>query len=97
MPQALRSIKTVLMFGTLLGLAACAGDGGSNGGDPGARPLPSGASCQSIRGELNKMDAQGAQGKVEAARSGKADGNTKAVAQRYNDLLNQYLGARCHV
>jgi hypothetical protein len=42
------------------------------------------------------MDSQGAQSKVERATQGKADAASKAVADRYNSLLNQYLGARCH-
>ena len=77
-------------------LAGCEA-GGPSGSDPGARALPAGQSCQSIRAELNRMDAQGAQSKVERATQGKADPATKAVADRYNGLLNQYLGARCHV
>jgi ABC-type phosphate transport system substrate-binding protein len=89
-----------LVCGGVLGLAValsgCASDGGS-GGDPGPRALPAGASCQSIRAELNKMDSQGAHSKVEAARSRKVDPATQAFADRYNSLLNQYLGARCHV
>jgi hypothetical protein len=76
-------------------LAGCA-DGQSTGGDPGARPLASGQTCQTVRAELNKMDAQGAQSKVERASKGKVDPATQAVADRYNSLLNQYLGARCH-
>ena len=84
------------LSGALL-MAGCAGGSGSGGGDPGAASLPAGQSCQSIRAELNKMDSQGAQSKVERASQGKADAATKAVADRYNQLLNQYLGARCHV
>ena len=42
------------------------------------------------------MDSQGAQGKVERASKGKVDPATQGVADRYNQLLNQYLGARCH-
>lgn len=76
-------------------LAGC--EGGAGGGDPGAMSLPAGKSCQSIRADLNRMDAQGAQSKVEAARSGRASADTKAFADRYNQLLNEYLGARCHV
>lgn len=79
-------------------MAACAGGGGNTGGDPGARALPAGYTCQSIRGELNKLDSQGAQGKVEAVSQGrKVDAATRAVADRYNQLLNYYLGGRCHV
>jgi len=91
--------RTVALFLALSGallMAGCAG-GGSSNGDPGAASLPAGQSCQSIRAELNKMDSQGAQSKVERASQGKADAATKAVADRYNQLLNQYLGARCHV
>ncbi len=77
-------------------LAGCESGGKSNG-DPGARALPAGQTCQSLRGELNKMDSQGAQSKVQRASQGKVDPATQAVADRYNSLLNQYLGARCHV
>jgi hypothetical protein len=89
------SLVAIVICGALT-LAGCA-ETSSVGGDPGARPLPPGQTCQSIRGELNKMDAQGAQSKVERATQGKADAASKAVADRYNSLLNQYLGARCHV
>lgn len=77
-------------------LAGCETSGSGPGGDPGAKALPAGQSCQSLRAELNKMDSQGAQSKVERASRGKVDAATQAVADRYNSLLNQYLGARCH-
>ena len=39
------------------------GCGGATGnGDPGARALPAGESCQSIRGELNRLELQGCTG-----------------------------------
>jgi hypothetical protein len=72
--------------------------GATGGGDPGARPLPAGESCQSIRGELNKLDSRGVPALIErASAGGKLNASQKAQADRYNDLLNQYLGARCHV
>jgi hypothetical protein len=78
-------------------LAGCA-EGGGTGGDPGAVPLASGQSCGSIRGELDKLDRKGTQSKVEAATSGKKLAPAaQADVDRYNSLLNQYLGARCHV
>lgn len=80
---------------TAAALAGCSA--GATGGDPGAQAMPAGMNCQSVRAELNKMDSQGAQSKVEAASQGKGSPEAKAVAARYNQLLNYYLGARCHV
>lgn len=78
-------------------LAGCANDG-SDSGDPGARPLAAGQSCGSIRQELNRLDAKGTQSKVEAASQGKKlPAAAQADVDKYNELLNQYLGARCHV
>ena len=78
-------------------LAGCAAQG-APGGDPGARALPAGQSCQSIRGELNTLDARGVPAKVEAVSSGKkVSPADKADADRYNQLLGYYLGGRCHV
>lgn len=92
-----RKTSIVLVLASALAMAGCEGGGsGGMGGDPGARALPAGQSCQSVRAELNNMDRQGAQSKVEQAKSSNASAATKAVADRYNGLLNQYLGARCH-
>jgi hypothetical protein len=74
--------------------------GGSEGGyqDPGPRALPSGESCQSIRGQLNHLDSKGVPAQVERASSGgKLSASQRADVDKYNQLLNQYLGARCHV
>jgi hypothetical protein len=93
-----RAVGLVTLVGVGVLMTACSGGGGGPGGDPGARPLPAGYTCQSIRAELNKLDSQGAQSKVEAVNSGrKVDDKTRAVATRYNELLNYYLGGRCHV
>ena len=79
-------------------LAGCAEKAGGTGGDPGAKPLPPGQSCQSVRGDLNKLDSRGVPGKVERATAGqKLSPADKADVDRYNQLLNYYLGARCHV
>lgn len=86
-------IAGLLLAASLAGCSA----GGASGGDPGAQALPSGMSCQSLRADLNKMDSQGAQSKVEAASQGKGSPEARATAGRYNQLLNYYLGARCHV
>jgi hypothetical protein len=92
-----RGMGLIALIGLVgAGVAGCS-SGSATGGDPGARALPPGTSCQSLRGELNKMDSQGAQSKVEAASQGKGSPEARAVANRYNQLLNDYLGARCHV
>jgi hypothetical protein len=76
--------------------AGCASE--DFGGDPGAAPLASGQSCGSIRQELDQLDRKGTQAKVEAASTGKKLApKDKSDVDRYNSLLNQYLGARCHV
>jgi hypothetical protein len=78
----------------LVVLAGCA-DGS---GDPGAVPLAGGESCGSIRQELDKLDRKGTQGKFAAVAAGKRlSPAAQADVDRYNALLNQYLGARCHV
>lgn len=70
----------------------------ANAADPGARPLPQGATCQSLRTELKVLDGRGVQPHVEALQAGKKLPDAQKVeAERYNQLLNQYLGARCHV
>ena len=92
------TLRVVVLAGALAALAGCAEDGGGYGGDPGARPLAAGQTCGSIRQELNRLDSRGTQAKVEAATQGKKlPPAAQADVDRYNDLLNQYLGARCHV
>lgn len=78
-------------------LAGCAAESKS-GGDPGARPLPAGSTCQSLKAELAAMDSRGVPAKVEAvSQNKKVSDKDKADAARYNQLLNYYLGGRCHV
>jgi hypothetical protein len=93
------SMRDLSGFCCLAALSAVlAGCGGAAGGDPGAKSLPMGQSCQSIRGELNRLDSKGVPSIVERASSGgKLSPAQRAEADNYNSLLNQYLGARCHV
>jgi hypothetical protein len=78
--------------------AGCAGNTGGTGGDPGPQSLNSGESCQSIRTNLNRLDKEGVPSLVERQNSGqKLAAPQKAKADLYNQLLDKYLGARCHV
>jgi hypothetical protein len=91
-----KSWKLLAAMAVAASLSACAGD--DWGGDPGAKPLAAGQTCSTIRAELDRLDAKGTQGKVEAATQGKKLPPAQMVdVNRYNELLNQYLGARCHV
>ena len=82
---------------TGVGLSGCASSNAASG-DPGAIAMPAGSSCQSVRGELNRLDAKGTPSRVEAAsRGAKLAPAQQAEVDRYNQLLNLYLGARCHV
>jgi hypothetical protein len=79
-------------------LSGCASGNAAGGGDPGAIAMPAGSSCQSVRGELNRLDSKGTPSKVDAAsRGAKLPPAQQAEVDRYNQLLNLYLGARCHV
>lgn len=92
-----RPTRVGIALGLIGLLAGCAAESKS-GGDPGARPLPPGSSCQSLKAELAAMDSRGVPGKVEAvSQNKKVSDKDKADATRYNQLLNYYLGGRCHV
>jgi hypothetical protein len=77
--------------------AGCADYSSGKGGDPGAIPLAYGQSCGSVQQELNRLLGRGVQGNAERAAAGKAiSPAARADVDRYNALLSQYLGARCH-
>jgi hypothetical protein len=90
-----RRLVFVCAASGVLGLAGCASDGG---GGPQSKALANGETCGSIKQQLNKLDARGVPASVQAQAEGKKiGGSQKADADLYNRLLNDYLGARCHV
>jgi hypothetical protein len=93
--SAARLIATRMfaVSGAALVIATLAGcESGPNG-----QALPYGSSCGSIRAELRKLDNRGVPSKVEAVNAGRrVSAKDRQLADRYNQLLNQYLGARCH-
>ena len=81
-----------------MALAGCAGGSGPGNGDPGAKALPAGQTCQSIKADLDRMVSRGVQSSVEAQSAGrKLSPQQKSDADRYNQMLAYYLGGRCHV
>lgn len=79
---------------------ASVGCAANNGSSTGPRPtaLTGGRTCQSIRNDLVKLDKKGVQGLVERQNAGKKLSKAqKAQADLYSQLLDDYLGARCHV
>lgn len=56
------------------------------------------ATCAAKKAQLSKLDSEGVPALVEAQSRGKklAPGQ-KEKADLYNQLLNDYLGAHCHV
>lgn len=86
----LRGMGLVVAAG--LAVSGCAGGNAGTGGG-----LSGGESCSSIRAKIARLDAKGVQSLVQAQSQGKKlAGQQKADADSYNELLNQYLGARCH-
>ena len=97
-PTRSRQVSLVTAGLAALVVAGCAGGNQQAGGGPGAAPLPSGRSCQDVRRELDRLDARGVPSRIEAANSGgKLSPAQRAEVEQYNGLLQQYLGARCHM
>lgn len=95
----MRSFRvSIILLAVGVVMQGCASGGTGTGYDPGAAHLPMGKSCKSIRSELNRLDAKGVPALVERSqRGGKLSSSQKASVDLYNQLLTQYLGARCHV
>jgi hypothetical protein len=88
----------VLGMLTAAGLLAGGCAEGSLNGDPGPVPLAAGQSCGTLQTEMNRLLGKGVQGNTERANAGKKLApQAQADVDRYNALLSQYLGARCHV
>jgi len=88
-------VLALVLAGAGLGLAGCASDSGSG---PQSKALPAGETCASVKQQLSRLDAKGVPSAVQAQAEGrKISAAQKADADLYNRLLNDYLGARCHV
>ncbi|MGI9523847.1 MAG: hypothetical protein ACR2PG_19620 [Hyphomicrobiaceae bacterium] len=84
-----RICVAVFVVGSLV--SACAGQ--SNG--PVSAGL--GGNCKSLKMELSKYEARGIQYKADAAgRGAKLSAKQRDEVDRYNNLLDSYLGNSCH-
>lgn len=92
-------MRVLIVAGVVLISAALTGCGGASGNsDPGARALPAGQTCQSIFAEMRRLEGRNVKGTIERQQAGGAlSPAQKEDADSYNRLLNDYLGARCHV
>ncbi len=84
-------------FAGVAGTLAFAGC--SSNYDPGAKSgVRDTASCRETRIELDRLDAKGVPAQMEAANAGKKlSSKQQANVDRYNRLLQVYLGSRCHL
>jgi len=84
-----------------LGLVTVAAVGVAMGGcasGSGRQPVgfSGGSDCRSVKAELHQMDTQGVPGLIQAG-SAHASAANKAKIDRYNALLEEYLGNDCQL
>lgn len=73
-----------------------AGCGGPAPGGPAPSATPDG--CKAIQKELKRFENKGVAGWAEAKNAGKKLSKSKEAGLRtYNELLNKYLGGKCHL
>ena len=87
-------LKMIMLVAATAALAGCASQSG------GRVPVgfASGGDCQTVRGELRKLDGMGVPGQIQARQAGQhmsADANART--DRYNYLLEEYLGNDCQL
>ncbi|MEZ5842191.1 MAG: hypothetical protein R3D27_00470 [Hyphomicrobiaceae bacterium] len=84
----------ILATALVAGCASEAGQGGpkSTGSVPGGR-------CQELKAEAARLEARGVQYKADQAGRGeiKLSPAQKAEVDRYNAILDRYLGGKCHL
>lgn len=84
-------VVSVVLLAAAGALGGCAQNGPS-----GFTSAAGGGSCQSARAELNRLDAQGVPSKIQAQQAGaKMSAQSQSQIDRYNDMLNVYLGSGC--
>lgn len=86
-----------MIFAVLAGAVALSGC--ANDKETGANAsVRDNGSCRETRAELDRLDAKGVPGLIDASTNGKKlSGSQRADVDRYNRLLQIYLGSRCHL
>ena len=94
-PFAKHGIVLAMVAAAALSLAGCASSSSSGRVPVG---FASGGDCQSVRGELRKLDGIGTPGQIQAKQAGqRVSPDTSARIDRYNYLLEQDLGNDCQL
>lgn len=89
---------TAMIAVALGGCATTESQIGAPAAAPVAAPVLTDRSCQSLRSEIMKREARGAARLVDRKNDGgKLNAREQAEIDSYNSLLNEYLGARCHL
>ena len=86
------SMKMAAVAAIAAGLAGC----GSSGQYGSSGFISGGGDCKALRGEMNKLVNQGVAAKADAVAGGRRlDAKGQAMLDRYNGLLESYLGQQC--
>ena len=87
-------LGVILVLGALSG---CAAEGDTQG--PTATASVSANKCAELKAEAARMEARGVQHRADQAGRGevKLSAKQQAEVDKYNSILNQYLGGKCHM
>lgn len=92
-------MSVALRLAPVLAVVAVAVTGCGGGGSQAPSAAVSGASgdCKAQKAEMAGLVNQGVEGEIAAAEAGKTlSSEAQARVDRYNGLLNSYLGGGCH-
>jgi hypothetical protein len=91
-------LLAVALSGCASTVPQISGPAGNSVSKPVAAPALTDRSCQSLRSEIMTREARGAARLIDRKNDGgKLNAREQAEIDTYNSLLNEYLGARCHL
>lgn len=91
-------VRSVRLAGAAAAVALLlAGCGGGGGQAPSGVVSGAAGDCKSQKAEMSQLVNQGVEGEISAAEAGKKlSPEAQGRVDRYNALLNSYLGNGCH-